>query len=427
MDHDFHTVVVGAGCLGAASAVAIRRRLQQQGEAGEVLLLDKSLLGAGISARHSGIVRAANADRGAAMLADRASAMWRNLMPHWGVDLAVERPGAVWIARAGVGGDNPRWAALQADMEAAGVSFARVSRGDASALCGPQVHLGDDEVFYHEPGALQLSPDAVRDALYRAVAVNGVVLREKTAATGFERGADGRVSAVLIEGARLRCRYLINACGPWSASVFAPLGLQIPVSVEQVAVVNWMSSRADTAAPMPIIADYTNLAYFRRWRDGELHMHQPRKRNPRETARAFAENPLAMMGADFVNDPANQTLSYSQIRLYEDLVKRRFKNPDPLVYGSGYRSYFDITPDLKFILGPDPRVPNLIHCLGAGQSFKYAPVFAEAMAEFVTTPRDTAGLAADFSIGRFSSAYMASFWARVDGSAHSLAVEEGGL
>jgi glycine/D-amino acid oxidase-like deaminating enzyme len=427
MESTCHTVVLGGGCLGAASAVAIQRRLRAQGSDGKVLLVDKSVLGAGLSARHSGIVRAANADQAAATLANRAITLWRKLEPYWGVDLRTENPGAVWIARADPSGDNPRWRSLQAGMEAAGVAFSRVNGARARELCGPHVRLDDNEVFYHEPDALQLDPAEVRATLYQALAANDIAVREKTAAQGFERAADGRLCAVLTHEGRIGCEHVVNACGPWSPSVFASLGLQIPVSVETVAVINWMLSRRDLPGPMPIIADYSNLAYFRLWSDGAIHMHQPRKRSPRETARAFAENPLAMMGADFVTDPANQTLSYAQIRVYEDIVRRRFGALEPMVFGSGYRSYFDITPDLKFILGPDPRVPNLVHCLGAGQSLKYAPVFGEAMADFVAGGGETAKLVEGFSIARFDENYMSAFWAQVAGRHHSLAVEEGGL
>ena len=70
---------------------------------------------------------------------------------------------------------------------------------------------------------------------------------------------------------------------------------------------------------------------------------------------------------------------------------------------------------------------NLVHCLGAGQSLKYAPVFGEAMADFVTGGGETAKLVDGFSIARFDETYMSTFWAQVAGKHHSLAVEEGGL
>jgi glycine/D-amino acid oxidase-like deaminating enzyme len=215
--------------------------------------------------------------------------------------------------------------------------------------------------------------------------------------------------------------------GPWTASVFSPVGLNVPVSVEPVHVVNWITSRREIGARLPIIADYVNLAYFRLWRDGEIHMHQPRKRNVRETARAFAETPLGVTGADFVNDPTNQALGYSQIKIYEDIARRRFANVDNTVYGSGYRSYFDITPDLKFVLGPDHRAPNVIHCLGAGQSFKFTPVFGEVVADCIMGEGRYRALIAPFSSARFDEASMAAFWAQVTGRDNSLAMENAAL
>jgi sarcosine oxidase, subunit beta len=430
MQSEFHTVVIGGGCLGTAAAVAIRRRLQKRGIDRPVAVVEKLVIGSGVTARHSGIVRAANADPTAAMLATRSAAMWSNLEATWGVPIDIEAAGALWIAKADAKGDNPKWRALQTELDAAGVAFHRISRAEARQLCPPSVTLADNEVFYHEPSAIQINPLDVRAALYKAIDVNGVTVREKTAATGFQRAPDGRIEGVCTDDGILTCDYVINACGPWSPSVFASLGIQIPVSTESVSVVNWITSAqdlGDTATLMPIIADYVNLAYFRAWRGGEIHMHQPRKRSVREIARVFAENPIVAMGADFVNAPNNQAIGYSQVQYYEDVARRRFNNISQAVYGSGYRSYFDITPDLRFILGPDPKVGNLIHCLGAGQSFKYAPVFGEIMADFVTGDTSYADLVTGFSIDRFSQSYMRAFWSRVYGDDYSLAVDDTGL
>ncbi len=199
------------------------------------------------------------------------------------------------------------------------------------------------------------------------------------------------------------------------------------MSAEPVHVVNWLMSEGDVRGAMPIIADYVNLAYFRLWRDGEIHMHQPRRRSIREIARAFAENPLNVTGADFVTDPNNQSLGYSQIRLYEDIARNRFSGIDGSLYGSGYRSYFDITPDLRFILGPDHRVRNLIHCLGSGQAFKYTPVFGEIVADCIAGGGEYYDEIDEFSIARFDEHYMKSFWQKVSGTEHSLEAQAASL
>jgi glycine/D-amino acid oxidase-like deaminating enzyme len=426
LTQNFHTIVRGGGCLGCASAISVRRRLQRQADtaAAKVCILEKSVIGSGISARHSGIVRAANAVPDAARLAKIAIEQWHALDNLWGVPASFEARGAIWVAKDNGQTGNAKWDCLERQMQETGVEFQRINASDARAALPDFVNLYGGEIYYLEAGALQFDPSVVRNLLYLGLDANQVEVREKTEVVAFERGRDGSISTVLTEdGERLECQHVINAAGPWSPAIFAGLGLSIPVSVEPVHVVNWLTSNREIEDAFPIIADYINLAYFRLWRDNEIHMHQPRKRAVRETARAFAESPLAVIGADFINDPTNQGLGYTQIKVYEEIARHRFINIDQTVYGSGYRSYFDITPDLKFIIGPDHRVPNLVHCLGAGQAFKYTPVFGEIIADFVVGGTEYAKLAADFSISRFDDEYMTNFWERVAGSDNTLEAE----
>lgn len=297
------------------------------------------------------------------------------------------------------------------------------TRARADELSPAIVDFHDDEVFFYEPGAIQMDPSAVRKMIYEALDINAIDVREKTAVTGFECGENGRISGVLTSQGRLACEFVVNVAGAWSPAVFGSLGIAIPVGAEPVHVANWITSLREFEKAMPIIADYVNLVYFRLWRDGEIHMHQPRKRSLRDTARVFAGNPLGLVGADFINDPANQELDYAQIRVYEQIARHRINNMDRTVYGSGYRSFFDITPDLRFILGRDHRIPNLVHCLGASQSFKYTPVFGEIIAESIFGGRNYAEEARAFSIGRFDDVYMHRFWTLVSGVDKSLEIE----
>ena len=428
MSDHFDAVVIGGGCLGSACAVAIQRRLRAMGRTkARVCVIEKHVVASGLSARHSGIVRAANADPVAAELAKKSIRMWHALEDFWGVPTTYDAAGALWIATDRGDGDNPKWRKLSVEMASAGIDFRKVSQSEAREVCPPIVGLYDHEVYYFEPGAIQLDPSVVRSTLYEALQHNKVVTFEQTTVTGFERDDLGNFTSVITDRGHLSCDYVVNAAGPWSPSIFGGVGLSIPVSIEPVNVANWITSQRDIAAGMPIIADYVNLAYFRIWRDGEIHMHQPRRRSSRDTARAFSENPLSITGADFVTDPANQTLGYSQIKFYEDVAGRRLENIDSTVYGSGYRSYFDITPDLRFILGPDHRAQNLIHCLGAGQAFKYAPVFGEVIADYITGRSDYSSLGDHFPIGRFDDEYMKGFWQQVRGVNYSLATESASL
>ena len=107
---------------------------------------------------------------------------------------------------------------------------------------------------------------------------------------------------------------------------------------------------------------------------------------------------------------------------YEDISKKRFSNIDKTVYASGYRSFFDITPDLRFILGKDSKYTNLFHNLGSGQAMKYSPVLGESVAEeimnesLVTKKFDYK----KFNINRFGDDYMKEFWNLVQGEENTL-------
>ncbi len=428
MTKKFHTIIVGGGCLGTASAISIARKIKKNGgDPNSVCLIEKMVLGGGLTARHSGIVRAANADPTAAQIAKISSDMWLNVENIWDAELEPDRYGAIWIAKKDSNNGNKKWDQLEQQLKSSNIRFNSIEFEKARELLPSFINISNDETFYHEPDALQYDPADVRRALYEAVRRSQITLEEKTEVLGFRRSSSGNITEIVTSSGVLKCDHVINAAGAWSPAIFAKVGLSIPVSVEPVYVVNWLTSLAEKKVSMPIIADYVNRAYFRSWRDGEIHMHQPRKRAVQQTSTAFAENPLAVLGADFINDPSNQAIGYSQNRVYEDIAKQRFGNIKQTIFSSGYRSFFDITPDLRFILGPDPKIKNLIHCLGSGQAFKYAPAFGEMMSEFVFDGGPLSKLGRNFSIDRFSSDFMENFWKRVSGGAHSLETEGASL
>lgn len=77
MAKTFNTVVIGGGCLGCACAFSISRKLDKQPN--KVTVMEKKVLGAGLSSRHSAIVRSANASVMAARMAKIATQQWKTL------------------------------------------------------------------------------------------------------------------------------------------------------------------------------------------------------------------------------------------------------------------------------------------------------------------------------------------------------------
>ena len=69
---------------------------------------------------------------------------------------------------------------------------------------------------------------------------------------------------------------------------------------------------------------------------------------------------------------------------------------------------------------------NLFHCLGAGQAFKYSPIFGEIISDLILgkkTKIKNFNLK-KFSIKRFYKPGMKKFWDDVHGSQNTLRVRE---
>jgi len=95
----------------------------------------------------------------------------------------------------------------------------------------------------------------------------------------FERDNQGNITALLTNQGKIVCENVVNAMGGWSPDLFAAIGIQIPVALEPVFAANFLVSSQEVPGSLPIIADFVNRAYFRRWRGSILHMHQPRSRS----------------------------------------------------------------------------------------------------------------------------------------------------
>ena len=319
----YHTVVIGGGCLGAATAISLQRKLNETGKGEKVCLLDKAVLCAAESSRHSGIVRSANADPDASIMASISTSMWKNLEKHWGKNMEIDPFGAIWIAKKNSDGENPAWSELSERMKKIDLIFEEISPNSALEKCGETLIIDQDESYYYEPDAFQLDPSILRSVLYDAIDENNVELFEKTEVDAIITDGNKIISCTTNNG-RFDAKNFVNATGAWSAQLFSKIGLKIPVTIEPVSVVNWMESPKQIKYEYPIIADYTNLCYFRSWRGNKMHAHQPRKRSVYEIAKNFLNDLCAVNGGEYLNEPMNQSLAYNQIKNYEDISKKGF-------------------------------------------------------------------------------------------------------
>ena len=426
MVEKFHTVVIGGGCLGVASAISLARKLSLK-ESNDICIVEKGVLAGGISSRHSGIIRSANASIQAATFAEQSNEMWRNISDYWNVNIVPEQPGAIWIAKNDKKESAKTWKELEKSLGKVNIDFSQIQSKEIKSLTNNSIRINEkDELYFYEPNAMLFDPIEVRNSMYEAVENNNIKLKENTKVIGFELSPNNKIKKIKTNHGTIEAENIINAAGGWSSQIFDSINVKIPVSLQPVYVSNWLISKKKLSQNFPIIADYINLSYFRTWRNGELHVHQPRDRSPSAIARSFAEEPTSMKGADVFFDSSNYTASYSETNKYQEMIRDRFPNSAPYIFNGGYISFFDITPDLKFILGDDKDISNLYHCLGAGQAFKYAPIFGEILSDVILKRKSKIKNfnLEEFSIKRFYKPQMKKFWNIVHGSQNTLRVRE---
>ena len=426
MVEKFHTVVIGGGCLGVASAISLARKLSLK-ESNDICIVEKGVLAGGISSRHSGIIRSANASIQAATFAEQSNEMWRNISDYWNVNIVPEQPGAIWIAKNDKKESAKTWKELEKSLGKVNIDFSQIQSKEIKSLTNNSIRINEkDELYFYEPNAMLFDPIEVRNSMYEAIENNNIELKENTKVIGFELSPNNKIKKIKTNHGTIEAENIINAAGGWSSQIFDSINVKIPVSLQPVYVSNWLISKKKLSQNFPIIADYINLSYFRTWRNGELHVHQPRDRSPSAIARSFAEEPTSMKGADVFFDSSNYTASYSETNKYQEMIRDRFPNSAPYIFNGGYISFFDITPDLKFILGDDKDISNLYHCLGAGQAFKYAPIFGEILSDVILKRKSKIKNfnLEEFSIKRFYKPQMKKFWNIVHGSQNTLRVRE---
>ena len=404
MTESFHTVIIGGGILGCSAAIALARRL---GPRGNICIVDKTIVGAGLSSRNSGIVRAVD-DRssGAAMVA-RATEAWKNLEDLWGVTVPLEKTGALWITPAESDTAAP-WRQWISELSAAGIRIDSVDSHQAAGFAEAGIYLDETERCYFEADALTLDPGQLLQATQEAIGNSGIVLKERTETVGFETDGTGRIRAVKTSRGDLQCEFVVNAASAWGSRLFSSLGIAIPVALVPAYVAHWLVGSGEIAEHLPIVGDFVDRACFRRWSGRQIRMHQPRDRSSSAIARTFSSGSTRSTEADIIFESSNYFSHHGLLQRYQEQLRHRFPKVGEPIFAGGFISYFDITPDLRCILGPDNHVANLIHCLGAGIGLKFAPFFGELISEAILNGHLPAEME-ECSIARFGGRPIEEF------------------
>jgi FAD-dependent oxidoreductase domain-containing protein 1 len=206
---------------------------------------------------------------------------------------------------------------------------------------------------------------------------DGYALLQRLRAKARELGADlvtgdvvgidvdrGRVvSVVLADGRILTCDSLVNAAGPWAATVARMAGLELPVEARRRTVFGFEAGTPIDGCPLVID---TSGAWFRPEGGGFIGGIAPAQDDD------LADLPLDVDQREF------------EARLWPALAAR-VPAFDAVRVTNGWAGYYEVnTFDHNAIIGAHPEISNLYFANGfSGHGIQQAPAVGRAIAELL--------------------------------------------
>jgi len=216
-------VVVGGGCIGLASAIALA------GRGANVILVERGLLGAANSTLTGGGIRQQFGSELNVRLSQLSAETWDEFEDRFGVDPRFRRIGYLFLART-----EATAATIEANV------WLQNDLGVDSEF------LDDEEIPRRWPalvgrgfrgGGFRASDgwanqQRIIDGLVRGAIEAGVDLMVGTEALALEM-ASGRIAGIATTAGQIRTDAALLASGPWVAPLLDPWDLSVPVTAHR--------------------------------------------------------------------------------------------------------------------------------------------------------------------------------------------------
>jgi glycine/D-amino acid oxidase-like deaminating enzyme len=398
-------VVIGGGVHGLSAAWHLAKELHARGEKPDVIVIEKSVIGAGASGISGGIVR--NYYRSEAM-----------------TEVIAESVGIFESDREGFGFHQVGYLAVvpeaqREDLEAIAerqreVGFeSELASGDSACAeylewLWPDVNSDGVSAVLHEKRSGWADAIGTVRNLARLAREAGVQIFEGVEVTGLEYSGT-EVDAVITSDGTIRCEAVVGATGLWTPDWWRMQGLDPVVTVgerdsgEQVPLVEyWLAQEGDFVLPgvglagnagraAPVVHfDHTEPLYSDR--DGELITDQPWGIYFRmgKTGSGIVGGGLPLkMGPDFSVDPygpdnAEQLAGDDLSEFFTSglaFVLKRFRGAGDKWDSNPNGGVLALTADRYPVT--DWTAPNVYSIVDAGHGFKMLAVGREAAREIL--------------------------------------------
>ena len=355
-------MVIGAGCIGAAIAYQLGRR----GVKGVVVLEREPFAGAGSTSKAAGGVRAQFSTPINVRLSMLAIAHYERFAEEMETDPVFFQVGYLFLL-----GDSARWESFQRQAEmqrGLGLPVETLTPETARGIV-PGLEIGDllGATFCPRDGLC--NPHEITQAYVRQARRLGADFRFELPATGLETSR-GRVTGVRTATGVIATPMVVNAAGPWAATVAGWAGVELPVvPIRRHCFTTEPLSFVDER--MPMIVDLPSGVYMHRESGGMLMGLANREEPPGFDTRTNWDL------LDRVVEPA----------------MHRLPALETAQVSNAWAGLYETTPDHNAVLGPPESIAGLMLANGfSGHGLMHAPAVGQLTAEWIVEGRPSLDL-----------------------------------
>jgi sarcosine oxidase subunit beta len=376
-------VIVGGGCMGAATACYLARH-----GAGEIVLVEREAqLATGSTGRNAGGVRHQFSDAANIALSRESIAVLARFEAEFGSPIDFWQDGYLFLLSSET--SDLAFAEAVALQRRLGLDVRWLTAAEAAAMT-PGLDATGVRAATFCPADGIADPNGVTMGFVRAAQLAGglTVLRD-TEVTGIDV-AGGRVAGVTTSQGPIATRVVVNAAGPWAGQVAAMAGVTLPVVPERRHIfiaqpapgASWDDAAYAGRTPSSrlMVIDFDTTFYFHREGAGLLFgMGDPSERPGFDT-----------------------TVRWDFLPTVTEMAVTRLPALGDASVTHAWAGLYEMTPDHNPVIG-GLGVAGLYAIAGfSGHGFQHAPAAGRILAD-VIVGRDPAFDLAPFAFARFAA------------------------
>ncbi|MCX4820417.1 FAD-binding oxidoreductase [Streptomyces sp. NBC_01142] len=340
--HTLDAVIIGAGVVGAACAYYASR-------AGlAVAVVDRGSVAGGTTGAGEGNLLVSDKEAGPELdLALLSTRLWRELAETLPPETEYEPKGGLVVAP-----DETALTALRAFAEGQRAAGAEAYEIPPDRLRDLEPHLADGSAGgFHYPQDAQVQPALAAAQLLRAAGLLGAQTYLGEAVTGFLTSPGGEIRGVRTPHRELLAPSVVNAAGTWGGALARLAGTELPVLPRRGFVL--------VTEPLPRVVRHKVYAadYIADVASGSAALQSS------AVVEGTPSGPV-LIGATRERVGFDRSLSTEALRRLASQAAVLFPVLREVRIMRTYHGFRPYLPDHLPAIGPDPRVPGLLHACG---------------------------------------------------------------